>query len=93
MGLKIVTKVNGKDVLKGSVTGDDVVVENLSDLFHFFVPLELYLTTKRSSLPELLILHSQTTHRTSFPLTFVTNFSLNLFDLRLILCKIPGGYK
>ena len=29
-------------------------------------------------------------HRTSFPLTFVTIFSLNLFDLRLILSRISG---
>ena len=30
-------------------------------------------------------------HRTVFQLTFVTIFSLNLFDLRLILSKISGG--
>ena len=39
---------------------------------------------------EPLILHSQTLHKTAFPLTFVTIFSLNLIDLRLILSKISG---
>jgi len=31
------------------------LVKNLSDLIHCFVPLELYLTTKRSLLPALVL--------------------------------------
>ena len=34
----------------GLLTGDDGIVENLSDLIHCFVPLGLYLTTKMSYL-------------------------------------------
>ena len=40
---------------------------------------------------ELVNLRVERLHRTSFPLTFVTIFSLNLLDLRLIISKIYGG--
>ena len=40
---------------------------------------------------EPLILNSQTLHRTFFPLPYVTIFTLNQLDLRLILYKISDG--
>ena len=40
--------------LVGLLTGDDVVEEDLSDLIHCLVPLELYLITKRPGLPVLV---------------------------------------
>jgi len=53
-GLPLRKTFSGLPSSNGIVSGEDVVMENLSDLFHCFVPLELYLTTKRSVFPALV---------------------------------------